>query len=187
MLRLGGLLSSEHNTVTRVLASAKSIIADVELLEDVEAALDSMAKNSDNLGTVFDSLHAGVNGGALKGSQLSMQGKSLGIFSAKSQLRQTIDKVVHSQCFEVFVLVCIFINLIILVAYSNVQRHDSESDALDYLDGMNNILGAMFTLEMFMRIIARGFVNGKHTYLQDWFNRFDFAIILVRIVGNSQY
>ena len=61
MLRISGLLSNDGNSIASVLDSAKSIISDTELLDDVEVALDSMAKNSDSdMGHVFDSMHTGA-------------------------------------------------------------------------------------------------------------------------------
>jgi hypothetical protein len=41
----------------------------------------------------------------------------------------------------------------------------------------------MFTLEMLMKVVARGFVMHKHAYLKDWWNCLDFFIVLAGFVS----
>ncbi len=42
----------------------------------------------------------------------------------------------------------------------------------------NSIISAMFVIETIIRIIASGFVMSKHAYLKDWFNVFDFMLVV---------
>jgi hypothetical protein len=177
MLRIGGLLTSETTTVASVLQAARSIVEDHHLLDEIEVALDQLARNSDeDIEHILDSVNQGI--AVSVDESKNMVGMSLGFLAPESVLRGECDAVVHSRAFEIYVLFCIIVNLAVLVAFANVRRTDSESSTLDILDWANNVLGGMFTLEMVMRIIAQGFVRGDETYLQDWWNRFDFGIIL---------
>lgn len=47
----------------------------------------------------------------------------------------------------------------------------------------NNIFTAIFTIEMFMKIIAYGFVLDEYTYLRDPWNWLDFIIVVTGLIS----
>ena len=50
---------------------------------------------------------------------------------------------------------------------------------LNYVD---NAFSAVFIIEAILKIITSGFVFGKDTYLRDYWNLMDFAIVLAAIL-----
>jgi len=48
---------------------------------------------------------------------------------------------------------------------------------------LNKGINIIYILEALIKICAMGFVLGKHSYLRDSFNCFDFIIILVSIAS----
>jgi hypothetical protein len=176
-LRVGGLLFSENATVSSALASAHNLVNSPVLLHGVDVALDKLAKNTDShVGHVFDAAHQGMTTTDLV--EDTMRGNSLGIFPPRSPVRKFCNSLTRSAPFELLVLLGILANLLVLVLYANVRRRDASSNFLDVLDFVNTVFGGIFTLEMVLRVIDQGFLLGSETYLMNWWNRFDFIIIM---------
>jgi hypothetical protein len=53
------------------------------------------------------------------------------------------------------------------------------------IETINDIINALYVFEAVFRIIAMGFICGKHTYMKDPFNVFDFVIILLTALGSN--
>jgi ion transport protein len=44
---------------------------------------------------------------------------------------------------------------------------------------MEWVFSTIFTIEMFIKIVAMGFAQGGHAYLKDSWNRLDFSVVLL--------
>jgi len=82
--------------------------------------------------------------------------------------------VVLTQWFSVFINLCIIGNMIVL-SFDRYPISAREDQILEYI---NYAFFAIFTLELFLKLTAYGFLS----YFSDFFNAFDFAIVIVSIL-----
>lgn len=122
MLRLCGLLMcAQGGTVFGIWNSSTAILRSEQMRVSVERALDKIAKNADHhhFDHMIERLHVASLGGLLhREDHVVLEGKSLNIFDAESGFRMLCYKLCTSIQFELFILFCIFINVIGLVLYA---------------------------------------------------------------------
>lgn len=92
--------------------------------------------------------------------------KSLWIFGAKDPVRKLLIRLTTNQLFEFFVIFTILVNCVFL-ALTN-QPEEGEY-----------VFTAIYTFEMVIKIIGRGFILDKHTYLRDPWNWLDFVVVIL--------
>jgi ribosomal protein L12E/L44/L45/RPP1/RPP2 len=160
MLRLCGLLMcAEQATVFGVWNSATSILSNEEMRQSVEKALDKISKNADHhhFDTMIERLHLASLGGMLhKEDTVELEGSSLGIFDTDHPLRQFCVKVVTSVEFELFILTCIFINILALTLFAETKtsaltEEDADVGVSTFFQVVNLTVAVIFTLEMIAR------------------------------------
>ena len=122
MLRLTGLLMcAQGGTVFGIWNSSTAILGSEEMRVSVEKALDKIARNADHhhFDHMIERLHVASLGGLLhRDDQIALEGKSLNIFDAESGFRVMCHRLCTSIWFELFILFCIFINVVGLVLYA---------------------------------------------------------------------
>ena len=77
--------------------------------------------------------------------------------------------VATNQWFDAVVILCILINCVFLGLSDQVK-------VAEY------VFQAFYTIEMSIRVTARGFVLNDYTYLRDPWNVLDFAVIIIGLV-----
>ncbi len=131
MLRLCGLLMcAQGGTVFGIWNSSTAILGSEEMRVSVERALDKIARNADHhhFDHMIERLHVASLGGLLhREDQIVLEGKSLNIFDADSGFRLMCYKLCASIWFELFILFCIFINVIGLVLYAKTTTTDADT------------------------------------------------------------
>ncbi|CAG9333637.1 unnamed protein product [Blepharisma stoltei] len=102
---------------------------------------------------------------------------SLHFFHVDNPFRKFLLELTMNIWFDRFILLVIILNSICL-AYE-VQT----DEWLQWNETLEQIFLVIFTIEIFLRIFAKGLVFGKYTYFRDFWNIFDFFIILIGWVG----
>lgn len=92
--------------------------------------------------------------------------KSLYLFGPLNAVRKAIIILVTNQFFELFILLTIIINCIFL-ALKNAPEEP------EY------VFAAIYTVEMILKIIAKGFCMHKFAYLRDPWNWLDFVVVIL--------
>lgn len=88
-----------------------------------------------------------------------------------TQWRLKLYELCHMARFDNFISLCIVINTIVLACYTYKGDHNQ------YLDMINYVLFAIFTVEAVLKLMAFGF-----SYFGDGWNRFDFFIVVMGYV-----
>jgi len=104
---------------------------------------------------------------------------ALGCLHFNSGIRKVTRRITEHWVFEGLILLTIFANCVALAAYDVV---DSESDSNKVLDQLEFAFLAIFTIEMVLKILARGFVLKPGTYLREGWNVLDFFIVIMAYV-----
>jgi hypothetical protein len=180
MLRLCGLLMcAQGGTVFGIWNSSTAILGSEEMRVSVERALDKIARNADHhhFDHMIERLHVASLGGLLhRDDQIVLEGKSLNVFEPESAFRMMCYKLCTSIQFELFILFCIFINVVGLVMYA--ENTDSQGvDTNNNFFYINLIVAIIFTLEMLARMVATGLIYGRMAYLRLGWNVFDFIVV----------
>lgn len=119
----------------------------------------------------------------------SGNGKALGCISSSNSIRRFCISTCQNPTFDQVILVLIFISSVALAVDSPFL--DPDSSLASILSILDTTLTLVFTAEMMIKIIARGFILGNGTYLHDSWNILDFSIVCVSILplfigpGNS--
>lgn len=93
----------------------------------------------------------------------------------KDPWRLPIFNFVEKPAFEYFIIGCILLNTIFLMT-----EHDGQPDYWqDVLEGLEYVFIAIYVIEAILKIIAYGFKG----YFTDWWNVFDFVIIIASLIG----
>ncbi|KAL5257648.1 hypothetical protein ACHWQZ_G012539 [Mnemiopsis leidyi] len=91
--------------------------------------------------------------------------KSLFFLSYTNPIRRFCIRLICTQWFDHFIIAVILINCVLLAA-------DEEQIYVEYA------FAVIYTIEMLLKVFARGFVFHKHAYLRDPWNRLDFVVVL---------
>lgn len=105
------------------------------------------------------------------------RGRALFCLTKDNPLRRFCIALANNSTFDKFILLVIILSTVIMAMGSPVWYPENSSDykILDQIDFATNVI---FTLEMMIQIIAKGFVIGDNAYLQDGANKLDFAVVV---------
>ncbi|CAG5099650.1 Oidioi.mRNA.OKI2018_I69.XSR.g16619.t1.cds [Oikopleura dioica] len=95
--------------------------------------------------------------------------KSLYLFSPFNPVRRAAIKAIINPGFDVVIILTILINCVFLAL-------DDPVDELEY------VFTAIYTLEVVIKVIAKGFILNKFTYLRDAWNWLDFIVVVLAYV-----
>ena len=97
-------------------------------------------------------------------------------------MRKAMIKVVKSQTFDQFILLLILANCVFLAM--DTKEVLFEESAWGKATAMSeHIFTGIYVVEMCMKIIAMGFFYGKGSYLSDPWNRMDFFVVVLGLLG----
>lgn len=95
--------------------------------------------------------------------------KSLFLFSPFNLIRRVCLGIICSQFFDFFMILAILCNSIVLA----IDLNDEQSNINEY------VFTTIYTIEMILKIIAKGFILHPYTYLRDPWNWLDFIVVLL--------
>lgn len=113
--------------------------------------------------------------------EIVLEGKSCFIFSPENKIRLKVRSLVKHPYFENFIYYLIALNSLLLAL--DEPNLDKESYVKHTIDVMVTIISIAFIIEALLKIIAMGFVCGKHAYLRDSWNILDFIIVMTSIAN----
>ena len=102
--------------------------------------------------------------------------------------RQRIIDLVSSSYFDAFILVAIILNSILIacvdyrVVDDNYQPSIVTSTRNNVIEKCEVIFTVVFATECLLKIIAYGFIKGKHSYIRNGWNVLDFIIVVIGYV-----
>ena len=102
---------------------------------------------------------------------------SCGMFPPSSEFRRVCTMITHSKHLDHFVLGLIVANCVTMTM--DHPDIDPASDMRLYLDVIDVVFTIIFTVEMILHIVSMGFSQPEHAYLRGWWNRIDFAIVVI--------
>lgn len=106
-------------------------------------------------------------------------GKSLYLFGAKNKFRKILAKLVHTNQFEIFIVIMILVSSILLALEDPLK--DNTNFVLALIDLVITII---FVVEALLKIIALGFIiNGEFSYLRQSGNILDFTVIIFSLLA----
>ena len=106
----------------------------------------------------------------------------------RNRVRAAAIRLVHDPKFDSVILFCIVLNSLAIGTYDysvvDVEGHPVETNVWKGSSWRNRILNrseplflAVFTIEMSLKVLARGFAWGRHAYLRDGWNCLDFVVV----------
>ncbi|CAG7836429.1 unnamed protein product [Allacma fusca] len=109
--------------------------------------------------------------------------KSLHIFGPLSSVRKFACRIIYSLSFDIFIILVILTNCVTLATYSNWEigvsgTFQKNKDMEFVIKIMEYIFVGVYTVEMSLKVIAKGFVCNKFSYLRNVWNSVDFLIIV---------
>lgn len=104
-------------------------------------------------------------------------GRALLLFTTSSTPRRLAIRVVDSVWFDWFILAVIVANTVCLAIASPFDKPDSTKTKV--LDVMEIVFVSIFTVEMLLKVLAKGFVLHRTAYLRNGWNVFDFLILII--------
>jgi hypothetical protein len=132
------------------------------------AAVMNHANAADAEGTV-EKLDTAVSG---------PQGYALFVIPPSSAFRRRCWDVIKSSLFDRFIMVAIAMSTVITF----VEFVPLAPGPAARVNVINDFFTVAFAAESALKIIALGFVLGRHAYLRDTFNCLDFAVVLMSVI-----
>lgn len=111
-----------------------------------------------------------------------MEGKkdySLFLFSPNNKLRIKCQEVTQHRLFDYVILLFIGLNCITLAMERPNIPHSSHEK--DFLSTANYVFTVVFALEMFVKVIAAGFLYGPDAYLTSGWNIMDGILVAISL------
>ncbi|XP_071964179.1 sodium channel protein type 4 subunit alpha B-like [Antedon mediterranea] len=105
--------------------------------------------------------------------------KALFCFSPINPVRRLMLLILTHRLFDIFVILTILVNCIFLAM--DVPRPEDE-DVPIHLEIAEYLFTTIYSIEMMVKVIARGFVLKEFTYLRDPWNWLDFLVILLAYI-----
>ena len=98
--------------------------------------------------------------------------------------RQRTVNLVSSSYFDAFILVAIILNSILIacVDYRVVDDNYQPSIVTSIIEKCEVVFTVVFATECLLKVIAYGFMKGRHAYIRDGWNVLDFIIVVIRYV-----
>ncbi|EKX44430.1 hypothetical protein GUITHDRAFT_72189, partial [Guillardia theta CCMP2712] len=115
--------------------------------------------------------------------------RSLFCLESSSSIREAFIKIAEWEWFNRTVLGFIILNCILLVLddprifYTRLGDCSSWSNVQPLLQVTEYLFTCLFSMEMVIKIIARGFVLHKHAYLRDPWNWIDFVVVICSLIS----
>jgi hypothetical protein len=110
-----------------------------------------------------------------------LEGNSLFIFSPDNKIRLAIRWIVSLKYFDNIVLSIILISSVLLILENPLS--DPSSRLVTVLEIIDEIITAIFILEMVFKVVMNGFLfNGKSSYLRNGWNVLDFSIVFISVI-----
>ena len=107
---------------------------------------------------------------------------SLFILGKRNPIRAATISLVKGPYFDQFILLLILANCVFLAMDTNEVLFEESS--LGKLVAMSEVIfTGIYVVEMILKIIAMGFVLGKGSYLSDPWNRLDFFVVVLGLLG----
>lgn len=107
---------------------------------------------------------------------------ALGFIHYNNSVRRFCRSIASSKWFDNFILIVIFLNCMAMAAQDVVTKGRGMSPRNEILDKIEYFFLVVFTIEMVVKIISRGFVRVRGTYLRDGWNILDFVIVVMAYV-----
>eukprot|EP01065_Artemidia_motanka_P016648 TRINITY_DN2025_c3_g1_i4.p1 TRINITY_DN2025_c3_g1~~TRINITY_DN2025_c3_g1_i4.p1 ORF type:complete len:1864 (+),score=575.12 TRINITY_DN2025_c3_g1_i4:699-5594(+) len=118
-------------------------------------------------------------------------GRSLFLFGPKNKVRVLVYRLVQSQPFDNFILGCILLASILMIAENprESEQWGKEFDTVIFI--LNYVFTSIFVLEMCLKVIAFGFILTNHEeggatdppYLRDSWNSLDGMIVIISVLA----
>ncbi|XP_033633746.1 sodium channel protein 1 brain-like isoform X2 [Asterias rubens] len=102
------------------------------------------------------------------------------LLSPLNPIRKFMLYVLTNQFFDVFVILTILVNCVFLAL--DAPKFDPNAEDSVLLAVAEYVFTGIYTVEMVVKIIARGFILQKKTYLRDPWNWLDFSVIVLAYV-----
>jgi len=104
----------------------------------------------------------------------NFQNTALCVFKPDNPIRAWCIKIVHTNEFDMISIFVILMNcLLMLISAWTPPPHNLE---FPWAEHLFNIL---FTIELILKVVAKGFYSGPYAYLKDGWNWLDFVIVVV--------
>jgi hypothetical protein len=110
--------------------------------------------------------------------------RSLGLFSRGTTIRELAIEIGYSKALDQFIMLLIIANSVMLALYNYT---DPESTWTKLSESTEHIFSLLFTCEFLIKVVARGFIRDKCSYLRDPWNRLDFTVVVSGIVSFVLY
>ena len=130
----------------------------------------------------------------VRGKDYTFANKSLLCLGTENGLRKTMVSLVVNKHFDMTILIVIILNAIVMgmTDYSTVET-DSKSAMYGspkcegvttncFIEKMDLFFLVVFTVEFLCKVSAMGFI-GKHTYLDDAWNKLDFVVVVTGLLA----
>ena len=92
----------------------------------------------------------------------------------KHPLRARLFNLASHRFFDAGIIGCIFLNVIVMMC----SHHDPSTQFTDVAEALNLVFSVIFLLEAIIKVIGFGWKQ----YIGDWWNRFDFLIVILTVV-----
>ena len=83
------------------------------------------------------------------------------------------EKIIDHKSFETTTIIIIILNCVTLAMEDPTATEVSPLDQF-----LENTFLVLYTIEMVLKIIGKGFIFGENTYLRDYWNILDFTIVM---------
>ena len=100
--------------------------------------------------------------------------RSLFIFNKTNKFRKFVHAVSSSWLFEYFILVAIISSCGVVTSHGSAERYDLDDPYVI----VDVLLNTIFGLEIFMKVIAYGFILHRGAYMRNSWNVFDFTVVI---------
>ena len=104
------------------------------------------------------------------------------IFPPTNKIRKFWITVADSWYFELFIIIVIIINSLLLGVY-DYENPGKGSIRNQIVENSEPVFIVIFTCEWIIKIIAQGFILDKFTYLRDAWNVLDFFVVLTSLLS----
>ncbi|CAG7829681.1 unnamed protein product [Allacma fusca] len=108
--------------------------------------------------------------------------RSLFIFGPLNPIRKIACRIISNQLFDLFIILVILANCVTLAMGTNwevgttgIMRVDEAKNQI--IDVMEYIFLGIYTVEMTLKIISKGFMFNKFSYLRNSWNLLDFVVV----------
>lgn len=142
--------------------------------EFVGPILDEL-KEAEDKAIAYAAEMAAAPGGLPPGS---FEESSLGFLTLTNPWRVAIIRLITIPAFDYTVLLLIGCNAAMMAMEDPLRDPDNPTDLELQMKDFELIFNVLFTIEMIMKMIALGLVNGSHTYLQSPWNLLDFVVVV---------